>query len=283
MLDIKKYREVAITYLKSRATYLNQEIDNKLDTALRNISNLPDRPETADTYNNIIGIKTVLEQRIICLDLLLQRLNKNNSDSISINDYLIDDSVRLLNSLPNRPFNNLPYIALFNLETAPKKIIQDYNPATFYKIDTKGINLMHEFEGLELKAYKDPGSANGLPISIGVGTTRIEGKPIKLGTVITKEQAFEYFKKDLEQFEEAVKQYVKVPITQNMFSAIVAWTYNVGVGALISSTFLKRLNKKDYVGASEALQWFNKGANGKVLAGLVRRREAEAKLFLSKD
>ena len=90
MIDIKKYREVAITYLKSRATYLNQEIDNKLDTALRNISNLPDRPETADTYNNIIGIKTVLEQRIICLNLLLQRLNKNNSDSISINDYLID-------------------------------------------------------------------------------------------------------------------------------------------------------------------------------------------------
>lgn len=278
-----KYRETAITYLKSRAAFLFPKIDEKLDTALRNVSNLADRPNNADTYNNIVGIKPVIEQRFICLTLLLERLNKNNSGTVSTNDYLIDDSVRLLNSLPNRPFNNLPYIALFNLEPTPKKIIQDYNQATFYKIDTKGINLMHEFEGLELKAYKDPGSANGLPISIGVGTTRIEGKPIKLGTVITKEQAFEYFKKDLEQFEEAVKQYVKVPITQNMFSAIVAWTYNVGVGALISSTFLKRLNKKDYVGASEALQWFNKGANGKVLAGLVRRREAEAKLFLSKD
>lgn len=68
-----------------------------------------------------------------------------------------------------------------------------------------------------------------------------------------------------------------------MFSAIVAWTYNVGVGALISSTFLKRLNEKDYIRACEALQWFNKGANGKILAGLVRRREAEAKLFLSEN
>lgn len=66
-----------------------------------------------------------------------------------------------------------------------------------------------------------------------------------------------------------------------MFSSIVCWTYNVGVGALSNSTFLKRINSKDFVGASESLQWFNKGGDGKILAGLVKRREAEAKLFLS--
>lgn len=165
MVNIMKYRETAITYLKSRAAFLFPEIDEKLDTALRNVSNLADRPNNADTYNNIVGIKPVLEQRFICLTLLLERLNKNNSGTISTNDYLIDDSVRLLNSLPNRPFNNLPYIALFNLEPAPKKTIQDYNPATFYKIDAKGINLMHEFEGYKECTYKDPGSVNGLPIT----------------------------------------------------------------------------------------------------------------------
>lgn len=165
MIDIIKYRETAITYLKSRAAFLFQEIDEKLDTALRNVSNLADRPNNADTYNNIVGIKPVLEQRFICLDLLLQRLNKSNPDTISNNDYLIDDSVRLLNSLPNRPFNNLPYIALFNLETPAKQTVKDYNLPTFYKIDAKGINLMHEFEGYKECTYKDPGSANGLPIT----------------------------------------------------------------------------------------------------------------------
>lgn len=66
-----------------------------------------------------------------------------------------------------------------------------------------------------------------------------------------------------------------------MFSSIVCWTYNVGVGALSNSTFLKRINEKDFVRAAEAMTWFNKGGNGKILAGLVKRREAEAKLFLS--
>lgn len=67
-----------------------------------------------------------------------------------------------------------------------------------------------------------------------------------------------------------------------MYDALTSFIYNIGVAAFINSTCLQRLNNKNYIGAAEALQWFNKGADGKVLAGLVRRREAEAKLFLQK-
>ena len=212
---------------------------------------------------------------------MLERLNKNSFDSNSLSDYLIDDSVRLLNSLPKRPANNLPYVALFNLEERKINSSKDYNPASFYKTNEKGIQLMHSFEGLVLHAYKDPGSADGKPYTIGYGTTRIKGKPVKLGTVITKEQADEYFRDDLIQFEDAVKKYVKVPITENQFSSLTSLIYNIGVGAFINSTVLKKLNKKDYEGSASAFLMWVKGGNGKILAGLVKRREAEAKLFLS--
>jgi lysozyme len=113
------------------------------------------------------------------------------------------------------------------------------------------------------------------------GTTRINGKPIKLGTVITKEQADQYFLEDLKEFEQAVKKLVLVPITENMFSASVAWTFNCGIAALSNSTFLKRINVKDFERAAEAMQWFNKGANNNILQGLVKRRKEEAELFLT--
>ena len=83
---------------------------------------------------------------------------------------------------------------------------------------------------------------------------------------------------ELEEFAEQVLNSVKVELTQNELDALTSWTYNLGVGNLNSSTLLKKLNTgdKDSV-PSEMLRW-NKAA-GKVLAGLTRRREAEAKLW----
>lgn len=66
-----------------------------------------------------------------------------------------------------------------------------------------------------------------------------------------------------------------------MFSSLTSLIYNIGVGAFINSTVLKKLNKKDYEGSASAFLMWVKGGNGKILAGLVKRREAEAKLFLS--
>ena len=77
----------------------------------------------------------------------------------------------------------------------------------------------------------------------------------------------------------AVSRYVSVPLTQNQFDALVSFCYNVGQSSLLSSTLLKKLNNKDYKGASnEFLKWNKSG--GKVLQGLVNRRKDEREVFL---
>lgn len=144
------------------------------------------------------------------------------------------------------------------------------------KLGQAGFNLIKEFEGLYLTAYKCPAGV----WTIGFGTTgKVDGKAIGKGMKITKEKAEQLLKKDVEQFEQSVDNLVKVPINQNQFDALVSFTYNVGSGALKGSTLLKKLNQENYQGAAnEFLKW-NK-AGGKILTGLRRRREAERKLFL---
>lgn len=141
------------------------------------------------------------------------------------------------------------------------------------KISQKGIDLIKSFEGLELKAYKD---------SVGVwtwgyGSTGPHITPDKVGT---KEEAEQLLKKDLERFEKGVSDLVKVPLNQNQFDALCSFSFNLGLGNLKSSTLLKKLNVKDYLGASKEFERWNR-AGGKVLNGLTRRRIAERDLFLS--
>lgn len=137
-----------------------------------------------------------------------------------------------------------------------------------------GINLIKHFEGCKLSAYKCPSGV----WTIGYGHT----KGIKQGMKISQKQADNYLKDDLKTFEHCINKYVKVTINQNQFDALVSFTFNCGGGALKSSTLLKKLNKKDYSGAANELLRWNK-SNGKVLAGLTRRREAEKALFLKQS
>ncbi len=138
----------------------------------------------------------------------------------------------------------------------------------------KGLRLIKTFEGLRLSAYQD---AVGV-WTIGYGTTT----GVYPGMVITVAQAEEFLRRDLQRFEAAVRQFVKVPLNADQFSALVAFTYNLGEGALASSTLLSKLNGSAYVGAAdELLNWVHAG--GRVLAGLVRRRNAERALFLGED
>lgn len=141
------------------------------------------------------------------------------------------------------------------------------------KTSTKGINLIKKFEGCVLKAYKCPADV----LTIGYGHT----SGVMEGQKITKTQATEYLKSDLEKFEYYVDKYVTVPINQNQFDALVSFTYNLGWGSLKNSTLLRLLNKKDYTGASKEFEKWNK-AGGTVLNGLTKRRKAEKKLFLTK-
>ena len=144
------------------------------------------------------------------------------------------------------------------------------------KISTNGIDLICSFEGLELKAYDD-----GVGVwTIGYGTTVINGTKVKKGDTCTLEQAKSYMAQDLKQFESAVNQ-VKVPLNQNQYDALVSLAYNIGVGAFLSSTLFKKLNAKDYKGAAEQFDRWNR-AGGKVMRGLTNRRAKERKLFEKK-
>ncbi len=92
-------------------------------------------------------------------------------------------------------------------------------------------------------------------------------------------------REDVKQAEHAVSKAVQVLLNQRQFDALVSFTYNAGAANLASSTLLKRLNNRDYDGAAdEFMRWVFATARGvKVkLPGLVKRREAERKLFLTK-
>lgn len=141
------------------------------------------------------------------------------------------------------------------------------------KISEKGLTLVKNFEGLELKAYKD---SVGI-LTIGYGST---GPHVTQGMEITTEQAESLLKSDVGRFEKGVQELVKVPLNQNQFDALVSFSFNLGLGNLKSSTLLRKLNSLDYAGAANEFTRWNR-AGGVVLKGLTRRREAEKALFLS--
>ena len=138
-----------------------------------------------------------------------------------------------------------------------------------------GKDMLVEFEGVRLKAYKCPAGV----WTIGIGATN---PPVNATDKITKEEAFERLDRDLVQYEAGIRKYVKVGLTQGQFDALVDFAYNAGVGALAKSTLLKKVNagKFDEVPA-EFMKWTKGG--GKELPGLVRRRRAEVKLWRGMD
>lgn len=147
-------------------------------------------------------------------------------------------------------------------------------------INKEGLDLIKSFEGLKLAAYLCSAKVE----TIGYGTTIYpDGKKVKLGDKITLAQAEEFIKHDLDKFEKGVLALLKnVKVTSNQFSALVSFAYNLGLGALGKSTLLRKVlaNPNDPTIGSEFLKW-NK-AGGKVLAGLTRRRTAEAALYSKK-
>jgi lysozyme len=99
---------------------------------------------------------------------------------------------------------------------------------------------------------------------------------------ISKDTAEELLLEDVQRFEEAVNEEVKVPLKQNQFDALVSWTFNLGPSNLKQSTLLRVLNEGEYDQVPAQIKRWNK-AGGKVLDGLIRRREAEALLFEGKE
>jgi len=152
------------------------------------------------------------------------------------------------------------------------------------KLSDQGIKVIKNFEGLRLTAYRDIAGV----WTIGYGSTRYhDGRPVKPGDKLASEQqASALFSNTLGQYENAVNQYVKVPLTQPQFDALVSFTYNEGTGALKESTLLKKLNEKDYAGAADQFLAWDKITNPhtsekEVCVTLSVRRKEERELFLS--
>jgi len=139
------------------------------------------------------------------------------------------------------------------------------------QLNEDGLNLIKQSEGFRSEAYLCPA---GVP-TIGYGHT----DNVSLGDTITEENALQLLIDELKYYEDGVKDLVEVDLNDNQFSALVSFAYNVGIGSLEKSTLLKKLNKKDYIGAAEEFARWNKGG-GKVLPGLVIRREKEKQLFI---
>jgi lysozyme len=146
------------------------------------------------------------------------------------------------------------------------------------KLNKKGIEMMHKYEGLRLTAYLCPAKV----WTIGYGNTFYEdGSRVKQGDKITKERAYELFVTitNMSFVDPIKKRLLKVELNENQFSALVCFAYNVGIANLSKSTLLKKvnINPNDFTIRNEFMRW-NK-ANGKVLRGLTLRRESEANLY----
>lgn len=138
------------------------------------------------------------------------------------------------------------------------------------QIGADGLALIQQFEGLRLDAYLCPAGV----WTIGYGST---GPHVKPGMKITKDRAIQLLDADLDRFEEAVNK-LAPKATQNQFDAMVALAFNIGIGAFSRSSVLRYHTQGDQKRAAGAFMLFVK-AGGKVLQGLVNRRNAERKLY----
>lgn len=145
------------------------------------------------------------------------------------------------------------------------------------KLSIKGLDIIKKSEGLRLRAYPDPGSANGYPYTIGYGHT----KGVKKGDSITKAQAEELLRQDVAWAVETVNS-LGVKLTQNQFDALVSFCFNVGRDGFLKSSVARvvKAGRHDLVPSKLAL-WIKN--DGKVMQGLINRRGMEARLYMSMD
>lgn len=145
-----------------------------------------------------------------------------------------------------------------------------------YAVSDAGIELIKRFEGCRLSAYPDPGSG-GEPWTIGWGTTRIDGQPVRPGMKVSQAQADDLLRADVARHAAEVAAALgEAPTTQAQFDALVSFHYNTG--AINRATLTRRHRAGDFKGAArEFARWTRSGT--RTMPGLVRRRAAEAALY----
>lgn len=182
--------------------------------------------------------------------------------------------------------------------TQPRKPISELTPSNnFY-------NILKEEEGFRSRAYDDenpnkeltPNSKVEGTLTIGYGQTTIQPnpsngipnilftpteRPVRIGDTIGQEASFRWVKETkIPNDINIIKNWLKVPLTQNEFDALLLFTYNMGPGSSNKLTFVNLLNNKKYVEAANSLVSYNKTKSGKVLPGLIKRRKREINIWL---
>lgn len=142
------------------------------------------------------------------------------------------------------------------------------------RTNKEGIDLIKEFEGVRLVAYQDQGGV----WTIGYGHAQGDVKP---GETILKEQAAAMLVNDIAEFERQVTKLLTIKVSDNQFSALISFAFNLGAGTLRRSSLLRHVNQGYFeMAADDFLNW-NK-VHGVVVEGLTRRRIAEKALFEKK-
>ena len=142
------------------------------------------------------------------------------------------------------------------------------------RVSNKGLKIIKACEGLYLKPYLCPGGI----WTIGYGSTRGVTRNTRS---ITKQQALVRLKMDvLNEAERPLKNLVCVTLNQNQYDALASFIFNIGQGNFRASTLRQKLNRGDYQGAANEF-WKWRRARGKILPGLVKRREMEETLFIT--
>lgn len=142
-------------------------------------------------------------------------------------------------------------------------------------ISNKGLELIKSYEGCVLTAYKPVQTEQYYTIGWGH-----YGPDVYAGMSITQAQADQFLFEDVQRFVNAVNQYqARFNFNQNQFDALTSFTYNCGEGGL--AAVMSCCNTKQEI--AEECKLYNKSSSGQILAGLVRRREEEYKLFMSES
>jgi lysozyme len=165
------------------------------------------------------------------------------------------------------------------LQPAPSGSPRYYKPQEF-RSNSIAAKFIGHFEGLELHQYYCSAGVS----TIGLGTTRwTDGGPIPVGATVTKEQAIELFKRDAKEFMAQIQRIVDVPLTARQIAAVLSFCYNCGWQGFEESSLARSINDgADFETIRTNFRKWAK-ADGRILEGLLRRRNAEAMLWQGRD
>ena len=137
-----------------------------------------------------------------------------------------------------------------------------------------GLALIKRFEGFAPEVYFCP--AAGRPSATATWCATMERDRFANG--IDEATAEELLRRDVETAERAEPRLIRVPLEDGRFDALCSFTFNLGAGALQRSTLRRKVNREEHDAVpAEFRRWV--WAGGRKLAGLIRRREAEAALY----